>query len=101
MQGASLARRIEHFLEGIPRAREEEAAVLVLLLAPPRLPVSGDRQLVRLSARPHDHQGGLFLINLNFIGRGQNFYDLIAVSERCGKIFLQMLAEHAIHRFRV
>jgi hypothetical protein len=75
LQGAGLAGGVEHLLEGIARAREEEDAVLVLLLAPPSLPVGGDGQLVGLPAGAHDDQRGLLLLDLNFIGRRQNFDD--------------------------
>ena len=81
MQGAILARRIEHFLEGIPRAGEKEGAVLALLLIPPRLPVSGNRQLIRLSTGTDDNQRGFFLINLDLIGWRQDFYDLVTVTK--------------------
>ena len=72
-----------------------------MLLAPPRQPVCGDGQLVRLSARAHEDERGFLLLELNFIGRRQDFNDLIAVAERGGKVVIQMVAEHAIHGFGV
>jgi hypothetical protein len=72
-----------------------------LLLAPPCLPVSGDGQLVGLAAGPYDDQSGLFLLDLNFIGRRQDFDDLVAVAQRSGKVGLQVFAEHPVHGFGV
>ena len=88
MQGASLPGRIEDFLEGIPRAREEEDAIFVLLLVPPRLPVRGNGQLARLSTWTHDNESGLFLLDLNFIGRGEDLDDLVTIAEQSGKVGL-------------
>ena len=69
LQGAGLTGTIEHFLERIPRPGEEEDAVLVLLLFPPRLPVRGDGQLVCLAAGSNDDHCGLVRLDLNLIGR--------------------------------
>jgi hypothetical protein len=101
LQGAGLAGRIEHLLEGIPRAGEKEDSVLVLLLRPPCLPVGGDRQLVGLAAGADDDERGLFLLDLNFIGRRQHLDDLVAVAQRSGKVGFQMLTQHPVHRFGV
>jgi hypothetical protein len=72
-----------------------------LLLGPPCLPVGRNRQLVGLAAGTDDDERGLFLLDLNFIGRRQNLDDLVTVAQRSGKVGFQMLAQHPVHGFGV